>query len=234
MANPDESTSHILIVDDDRRIRSLLQKFLCDNGYRASMAANATEARQKLEGLVFDLIVLDVMMPGETGLELTTDLRKHANNVPILMLTALAEVEDRIEGLETGADDYLPKPFEPHELLLRVRNILRRQDTVGKTSIDMPTQVSFGPCLFKLERGELTRNDTRVPLTTREIELLRYFACRGGRIIRREELMDGEEKISERAIDVQINRLRRKIEDNPRDPVFLQTVRGAGYILHTD
>ena len=173
------------------------------------------------------------MMPGETGLELTTVLRKEANYVPILMLTALAEVDNRIEGLRIGADDYLPKPFEPTELLLRIRNILRRQESMPNIS-DMPEEITFGDCVFKPERGELTKNGERVALTTREIELMRCFASRGGRIIRREELTGDDENISERAIDVQINRLRRKIEVTPRDPIFLQTVRGAGYILQTD
>lgn len=233
MTEPTETSPHILVVDDDRRIRSLLQKFLSDQGYRASIAANAKDARKKLGLEIFDLIVLDVMMPGETGLELTTVLRKEANNVPILMLTALAEVEDRIEGLKIGADDYLPKPFEPTELLLRIRNILRRQEQTPE-AVDTPKEITFGPCVFKIERGELLKDGERVPLTTREIELLRHFAAKGGRIVSREELTGADENISERAVDVQINRLRRKIEDTPRDPIFLQTVRGAGYILQTD
>ena len=233
MSEPTETSAHILVVDDDRRIRSLLQKFLSDQGYRASIAANSNEARRKLSHEAFDMIVLDVMMPGETGLELTSVLRKEANYVPILMLTALAEVDNRIEGLRIGADDYLPKPFEPTELLLRIRNILRRQEATPNT-LEMPEEITFGDCVFKPERGELLKNGDRVPLTTREIELMRCFASKGGRIIRREELTGNEENISERAIDVQINRLRRKIEDTPRDPIFLQTVRGAGYILQTD
>lgn len=230
----DESTAHILIVDDDRRIRQLLQKFLSENGYRTSMAGDAREAREKLKNLVFDLIVLDVMMPGETGLDLTKDLRGHNDGVPILLLTALAEVDQRIEGLQTGADDYLPKPFEPQELLLRIRNILRRQAAMPETGIEPPEEVCFGPFKFILERGELTREGERIPLTTRENELLRYFATHGGKIVHRDDLTQGQENISERAIDVQINRLRRKIEADPRNPIYLQTVRGAGYILRTD
>ena len=229
----DEMTAHILIVDDDTRIRSLLQKFLADNGYRTSIAANAEEARQKLNALEFDLIVLDVMMPGETGMELTQSLRAQSNAVPILLLTALADVDHRIDGLQTGADDYLPKPFEPRELLLRIKNILKRQATIP-TRHDVPDKVTFGPYLFKLDRGELTRNNIRVSLTTKEIELLRYFAEKEGQVIPREALAFGQDNISERAIDVQINRLRRKIEDDPRNPIYLQTVRGAGYILQTD
>lgn len=233
MTEPTETSPHILVVDDDRRIRSLLQKFLSDQGYRASSAASSNEARRKLSLEIFDLIVLDVMMPGETGLELTSVLRKEANYVPILMLTALAEVDNRIEGLRLGADDYLPKPFEPTELLLRIRNILRRQVSEPNI-IEMPEEITFGDCVFKTERGELLKNGERIPLTTREIELMRCFASKSGRIIRREELTGDDENISERAIDVQINRLRRKIEDTPRDPLYLQTVRGAGYILQTD
>ena len=234
MSLPDENTAHILIVDDDRRIRSLLQKFLSENGYRTSIAGDAKEARQHLESLEFDLIVLDVMMPGETGMELTKDLRTKANAVPILLLTALADVDHRIEGLQTGADDYLPKPFDPQELLLRINNILRRQAAMPSSKIEAPEEVTFGDCVFKLERGELLRGDERISLTTRDIELLRYFAEKAGQIIPREALMQGQEKISERAIDVQINRLRQKIEEDPRNPVHLQTVRGAGYILRVD
>ncbi len=187
-----------------------------------------------LESLEFDLIVLDVMMPGETGMELTKDLRTKANAVPILLLTALADVDHRIEGLQTGADDYLPKPFDPQELLLRINNILRRQAAMPSSKIEAPEEVRFGDCVFKLERGELLRGDERISLTTRDIELLRYFAEKAGQIIPREALMQGQEKISERAIDVQINRLRQKIEEDPRNPVHLQTVRGAGYILRVD
>lgn len=230
----DESTAHILIVDDDRRIRQLLQKFLSDNGYRTSTAGDANEARKKLGNLIFDIIVLDVMMPDETGLDLTRALRERNNDIPILLLTALAEVDQRIEGLQTGADDYLPKPFEPQELLLRIRNILRRQAVMPQIDLVPPDEVVFGPYKFILERGELTCNGKRVPLTTRENELLKHFATNSGQIVPRDDLTDGQENISERAIDVQINRLRRKIESDPRNPVYLQTVRGAGYILRTD
>ena len=233
MSQLDETTAHILIVDDDTRIRSLLQKFLADNGYRTTIAGTAKEARKKLEALEFDLIVLDVMMPGETGLELTQSLRANANAVPILLLTALADVDHRIEGLQTGADDYLPKPFDPQELLLRINNILKRQAAVSQR-VEIPDEVTFGPCIFKHGRGELTKNGQRISLTTKEIELMRFFAEKSGQVVPREALALGQDNISERAIDVQINRLRRKIEDDPRNPIYLQTVRGAGYILQID
>ncbi len=232
MSQLDETTPHILIVDDDTRIRELLQKYLADNGYRTSTAADAAEAQRKMDALTYDLLVLDIMMPGITGLEFTAKLREAENPVPILLLTALAETEQRIEGLTLGADDYLPKPFDPKELLLRVQNILRRAGT-DENTIAPPEEVRFGNYLFRFERGELTCDGARTTLTTREIEVLRCLTQAPGRIVTRSELADGEE-ISERAIDVQINRLRRKIEADPRDPLYLQTVRGAGYVLRTD
>lgn len=232
MSQLDETTPHILIVDDDTRIRELLQKYLADNGYRTSSAADAAEAQRKMDALTYDLLVLDIMMPGITGLEFTAKLREAENPVPILLLTALAETEQRIEGLTLGADDYLPKPFDPKELLLRVQNILRRAGA-DENAIAPPEEVRFGNYLFRFERGELTCDGARITLTTREIEVLRCMTQAPGRIVTRSELADGEE-ISERAIDVQINRLRRKIEADPRDPIYLQTVRGAGYVLRTD
>ena len=232
MSQIDENTPHILIIDDDTRIRELLRKYLSDNGYRTSTAENAQQAQKKMQLFEFDLLVLDVMMPGITGLEFTEKLRKDENTVPILLLTARAEVEHRIEGLGVGADDYLPKPFEPKELLLRIQNILRRS-IVDETLIEPPEEVQFGDFTFRYARGELMQNDRRVTLTTREIEVLRCLTSEPGRIVSRTELADGED-ISERAIDVQVNRLRRKIEANPRDPIYLQTVRGSGYVLRTD
>ena len=232
MTVPDETTPHILIVDDDTRIRDLLQKYLSDNGYRTSTAGDAREAQSKMDALEYDLLVLDIMMPGLTGLEFTQKLRAAENPVPILLLTALAETEQRIEGLSIGADDYLPKPFDPKELLLRVQSILRRSVS-DEAAIAPPEEVHFGQHVFRYERGELTRAGTRITLTTREIEVLRCLTQAPGRIVSRTELADGED-ISERAIDVQINRLRRKIESDPRDPIYLQTVRGAGYVLRTD
>lgn len=232
MSQLDETTPHILIVDDDTRIRELLQKYLSDNAYRTSTAGDAVEAQSKMEGLEYDLLVLDIMMPGLTGLEFTEKLRAAENPVPILLLTALAETEQRIEGLSIGADDYLPKPFDPKELLLRVQSILRRSVS-DEAAIAPPEEVHFGAHVFRFERGELTRDGARITLTTREIEVLRCLTQAPGRIVSRTELADGED-ISERAIDVQINRLRRKIESDPRDPIYLQTVRGAGYVLRTD
>lgn len=232
MSQPDETTPHVLIVDDDTRIRELLQKYLSDNGYRTSTAADAAKAQTKMDGLEYDLLVLDIMMPGITGLEFTEKLRAAENPVPILLLTALAETEQRIEGLAMGADDYLPKPFDPKELLLRVQSILRRSAS-DESPLAPPEEVHFGDHLFRYERGELTRDGARITLTTREIEVLRCLTQSPGRIVTRAELADGED-ISERAIDVQINRLRRKIEADPRDPIYLQTVRGAGYVLRTD
>ncbi|CAI8378444.1 MAG: response regulator transcription factor [PS1 clade bacterium] len=232
MAVPDEATPHILIVDDDTRIRELLKKYLADNGYRTSAAADASQAQEKMAALAYDLLVLDVMMPGINGLEFTERLRKQQNAVPILLLTARAEVEQRIEGLMMGADDYLPKPFDPKELLLRVQNILRRSLSEDDL-LDPPKEISFGDFVFIYASGELTKAGTRIMLTTRDIELLRHLTAAPGRIVSRLKLAHGEH-ISERAVDVQINRLRRKIEADPRDPLYLQTVRGSGYVLRVD
>ncbi|PCJ72040.1 MAG: DNA-binding response regulator [Rhodobiaceae bacterium] len=229
----DEDTPHILIVDDDRRIRELLKKYLSDNGYRASTAENAAEARAQLENLTYDLMVLDVMMPGESGLELTRSLRSQTqqptSNIPILLLTAQAETEHRIEGLEGGADDYLPKPFEPRELLLRIGTILRR--TLVETSDTR--ELRLGPCRFNRERGELWRGGNLVRLTDREVQMMQLFADRPNETLSRLLLLD-DEASTERAIDVQINRLRRKIERDPKNPIYLQTVRGLGYVLKPD
>ncbi|MEQ9143653.1 MAG: response regulator transcription factor [Parvibaculaceae bacterium] len=224
----DENTPHILVVDDDRRIRELLKKYLSDNGYRVSTAEDAQEARARLESLAFDLLVLDVMMPGESGLDLTRSLRA-SSNVPILLLTARSETEHRIEGLEGGADDYLPKPFEPRELLLRVGTILRR--TAPEKADN--NEVRLGACRFDRERGELWRDGTRVRLTDRELQMLQLFASRPNETLSRALLMS-DDAGTERAIDVQINRLRRKIESDPKNPLYLQTVRGLGYVLKPD
>lgn len=222
-----DDAPHVLIVDDDRRIRELLKRYLSENGYRVSTAENAAEARTRLEGLAFDLIILDVMMPGESGFDFASAIRR-TSNVPILMLTARGDASDRIDGLERGVDDYLAKPFEPRELLLRVGTILRRAGPAGAAS----STLSFGPCEFNPQRGELRRDGQLVRLTTREVQLLRIFAAKPGQTISRLDLCENE--AAERSIDVQINRLRRKIEDDPRNPLYLQTVRGEGYVLMPD
>ncbi len=218
---------HILVVDDDTRIRELLKTYLGNSGYLVTGAANAAEARQRLEGVSFDLVVLDVMMPGESGLELARSLRDRNQDVPILMLSALADVQDKISGLSTGIDDYLAKPFEPQELSLRIQNILRR--SVPRQPISQDVQ--FGPCVFNIPRGELRRAGELVRLTSKEKELLRALAQSPGLAVTRAELAQAGNEESARSVDVQINRLRQKIEREPADPQWIQTVRGAGYIL---
>jgi two-component system phosphate regulon response regulator OmpR len=221
-----EDFPHVLIVDDDTRIRSLLQRYLAGNGYRVTVAGNAEEARARLKGLTFDLIVLDIMMPGESGLSLTESLRKTLD-VPILLLTARGEPQDRIAGLEVGADDYLAKPFEPKELLLRIQTIIRRTRPEEKTG----REIKMGACIYNLHRKELTRNERPVHLTTAESTLLDLFAHNPGRIFSRTELCENTGAGLERTVDVQMTRLRRKIEEDARAPLYLQTVRGKGYML---
>ena len=219
----------MLVVDDDTRLRELLKSFLSRNGFRVTTASRASEARQRLESLGFDLIVLDVMMPGQTGLDFATELRK-GNDVPILMLTAMGDPKDRIAGLETGADDYLGKPFEPRELLLRIQSVLRRGRPADAGA--PPEQVKFGPFQFNLALGELTQKGKRVPLTDAEIALLRALTTRLGDVLSREALCKSVGGgVNERAIDVQVTRLRRKIEPDPGFPRYLRTVRGQGYRL---
>ncbi len=225
----EDDARHILIVDDDGRIRSLLTRYLQDNGYRATPAANAEAARAALRGLSFDLILLDVMMPGENGLSFARSL-KEESDVPICFLTANSEPAQRIEGLEIGVDDYVTKPFEPRELLLRLRNIFRR----GRDEAEQRDEIAMGRFRFHIGRGELRKDDETIRLTERERELLRQFAQKPGVSIARHELASDDTTGSERAIDVQINRLRRKIEKDPSNPVYLQTVRGKGYILYGD
>lgn len=233
MSAPD---CHLLIVDDDERIRALLGRFLRKNGYMVSMARDAAQARRLLAGLEFDLIVMDVMMPGEDGLALTRDLRRRIDT-PILLLTAKGETEDRISGLESGADDYLAKPFEPRELLLRIAAILRR---VPAVEVAQPKYLTLGALRYDTDKGELWSGDTPLRLTGTESALLRRLAASRGQPVSRAELIDDlgrgspDEDNSERAIDVQITRLRRKIEPDPREPRFLQTVRGTGYMLVVD
>ncbi|MES1990691.1 MAG: response regulator [Pseudomonadota bacterium] len=222
-----EDAPHILVIDDDRRIRELIKRYLTENGYRITTAENAAEARARLAGLTFDLLVVDVMMPGESGLELTASLRREST-VPILMLTARTDTNDRIAGLERGADDYLGKPFEPRELLLRIATILRR----AKAQAVREDDISLGAARFSMVRGELKRDGEVVRLTTREVQLMRIFATHMGQTLSRLDLC--EDEAAERSIDVQINRLRRKIETDPRNPLYLQTVRGEGYVLIPD
>ncbi len=227
---PDDDAPHILVVDDDTRIRNLLRQFLTENGFRITVAGNADEARRQLAGLDFDLLILDVMMPGESGVELTKSLRAQ-KTVPILMLTALSETDSRISGLEAGADDYLPKPFDPRELILRINNILRRG---GPATTPKVEQLVFGPYTFQIARRELKKGGEPLKLTDREQEILAIFAARAGETIPRHELVAGKSDVSERTIDVQINRLRRKIERDPANPIWLQTVRGVGYRLSVE
>jgi two-component system, OmpR family, phosphate regulon response regulator OmpR len=235
-----DTNPHILIVDDDERIRGLLQKFLIRNGFLASVARDAAQARRLLQGLDFDLIVLDVMMPGEDGITLTQDLRK-TMDCPILLLTAKGEAQDRIAGFEAGADDYLPKPFEPKELLLRIGAILRRMPQ-PEASQNLPKLLHLGAMRFDIDRGELWQGDQPLRLTATEAALMRIFATHVNRSVTRQQLVEelGRDKMAggdpaqERAIDVQITRLRRKIEADPKQPRYLQTVRGAGYMLVPD
>ena len=233
MVDPD---AHLLIVDDDERIRGLLQKFLIRNGFLVSAARDAAHARRILSGLDFDLIVLDVMMSGEDGISLTRAIRE-TSSTPVLLLTARAETEDRIAGLEAGADDYLAKPFEPKELLLRINAILRRMPE--QTASDgTPKYLNLGPIRYDTERGEMWRGDDLVRLTSTEIQLMKVFAAKPGEALSRSQLVEelGRDRgqSQERAVDVQITRLRRKLEDNPKQPRYLQTVRGAGYMLAPD
>ncbi|MTI01524.1 MULTISPECIES: response regulator [Alphaproteobacteria] len=228
--------AHLLIVDDDERIRDLLKKFLMRNGFLVTAARDAAHARRVLSGLDFDLIVLDVMMPGEDGVSLTRALRE-THTTPILLLTARGETEHRIAGLEAGADDYLAKPFEPKELLLRINAILRRmpetpaQDAVSKI-------LHLGPIRYDIERGEMWQGEDPVRLTATESQLMKIFSGQPGEPISRAKLVEdlGRDKgqAQERAVDVQITRLRRKIEQDPKQPRYLQTVRGAGYMLAPD
>jgi len=230
---PDEAP-HVLVVDDDRRLRDLLSRFLSDNGYRVTVAANAAEADARLGTLVFDAIVLDIMMPGENGFDFARRFRG-GSAVPILMLTARADSKDRINGLEIGVDDYLAKPFEPRELLLRLGNILKRTIVVeAAQSGTRPDFVRFGPFIYGLARGELRQGEETIRLTEREREILTVLAERAGEVVSREELAAQGSAANDRTVDVQMNRLRRKIERDPADPSYLQTVRGVGYRLVTD
>ena len=236
---PAEPQAHLLVVDDDERIRGLLQKFLMRHGFLVTIARSAAQARRLLAGLDFDLVVLDVMMPGEDGIELTRELRGRMA-VPILLLTAKGETASRIEGFEAGADDYLVKPFEPKELLLRINAILRRVPQVRAEP--GPRVLHLGTVRYDIDRGELWRGADPVRLTATEAQLMRIFAAAPGQPVGRDRLVGdlkpeddaGADKNSDRAVDVQITRLRRKIEADPKQPRYLQTVRGSGYMLAPD
>jgi two-component system phosphate regulon response regulator OmpR len=223
---PDDAP-HLLVVDDDRRIRDLLSRFLAGEGYRVSTAETAADARAKLIGLSFDLLILDVMMPGESGFDLAKAIRG-SSNVPILMLTARDAAESRIKGLEMGADDYLSKPFEPRELSLRIASILKRAQPAATPPVE---SVRFGPFVYHINRGELRKGEEIIRLTDREREMLRILSVTPGETVARLALAGNGGTVSERAVDVQVNRLRRKIERNPANPLFVQTVRGIGYRL---
>ncbi|WP_147126693.1 response regulator [Shimia ponticola] len=231
-----ELDPHLLIVDDDERIRKLLQKYLMRNGFLVSAARDAAHARRVLSGLDFDLIVLDVMMPGEDGVSLTKSLRE-TRETPILLLTAKAETEERIAGLQAGADDYLAKPFEPQELLLRINAILRRIPQEEAAS-PVPKVLHLGTLRYDVDKAEMWQGDVRIRLTATEVQLMRIFSATPGEALSRsklvEELGRDEGQAQERAVDVQITRLRRKIEADPKQPRYLQTVRGAGYLLQPD
>jgi two-component system, OmpR family, phosphate regulon response regulator OmpR len=222
-----DDAPHLLVVDDDRRIRDLLSRYLQREGYRVTTAKNAAEARARLGCLAFDLLILDVMMPGESGFDLAAALRR-TSQVPILMLTARAEAESRIAGLEIGADDYVAKPFEVRELSLRIANILKRAQPAAASPAE---SVRFGPFLFHIARGELRRGEEVIHLTDRERDMLRLLAARPGETVPRLMLAGNGAAAGERAVDVQVNRLRRKIEGDPANPLFVQTVRGIGYRL---
>lgn len=229
-----ELQAHLLVVDDDERIRGLLQKFLIRNGFLVSVARDAAQARRLLGGLDFDMLVLDVMMPGEDGISLTRDLRK-SMTMPILLLTAKGETANRIEGLEAGADDYLVKPFEPKELLLRINAILRRVP-LAQTTSSVPKVLHMGAVRYDIDRGELRRGADVVRLTSTEAALMRVFSAQPGTPLSRDKLTGDlpREEGGDRAVDVQITRLRRKIEEDPKQPRYLQTVRGEGYMLQPD
>ena len=221
---------HLLVVDDDQRLRSLLQRYLSANGFRVTAAADAAEARTLIRSIAFDGLILDIMMPGESGLDLAADLRAQSD-VPILMLTARGEPEDRIAGLERGADDYLGKPFEPRELMLRLTALIRR----ARNAQPPPhREIHMGQCIFDSERGELRRAGKRVKLTSSEAQLLKLFAANAGRPFSRASLCTRLNIQLERSVDVQVTRLRRKIEEDPKLPLYIQTIRGIGYVLVPD
>ena len=223
------STAHILVIDDDERLRDLLQRFLSESGFLVTSAGSAKEARAFLVGTLFDLLVIDVMMPEETGTQFLTELRKRSA-VPALFLTAINETEDRIAGLETGADDYIAKPFEPRELILRIKRILARQELTER-----PSLVQFGMFSYDTDRQILMEDGLRVHITTAEQDLLRCFTAAPNVVLSRQNISDSlKSRMNGRSIDVAVARLRTKLERDPRFPVFLQTVRGKGWMLRTN
>ncbi|MCW8951347.1 MAG: response regulator transcription factor [Rhodospirillales bacterium] len=226
-----DSQPHILVVDDDSRLRELLRRYLSDNDFLVTTASNADEARARLVGIAFDLIVLDLMMPGESGLDFARTLRTDGgNDVPILMLTAMGDPDDRVRGLEHGADDYLSKPFDPRELVLRIRSVLRRipqPDTPAR-------EFRLGDVIFDRDRLELQRDGHTIHLTSSEASLLAVLSEKPGTVFSRDVLSDLSGGSGGRTVDVQVTRLRRKIEDDPKQPRYLQTVRGQGYVLRPD
>jgi two-component system, OmpR family, phosphate regulon response regulator OmpR len=225
---PADDAPHLLIVDDDRRIRSLLSRYLLGEGYRVTTAESAADARARLAGLDFDLLILDVMMPGETGFDLVKSIRR-SSSVPVLILTARDAAESRITGLELGADDYVVKPYEPRELSLRIANILKRTQPAPPPP---PAEtLRFGPFIYHVARGELRRGDEVIHLTDREREMMGMLAACPGETVSRLALAGNGAAAGERAVDVQINRLRRKIEQDPASPLIIQTARGVGYRL---
>ncbi|OUX41867.1 DNA-binding response regulator [bacterium TMED277] len=225
---------HILLIDDDERILSLLNTFLNQNGFITSSAKNSQEARSLLDYFEFDILIIDIMMPGETGLELLESLRKN-NNIPIILLSAKGETSDKISGLELGADDYLSKPFEPKELLLRIKNLLSRNNLTEETTYEQ--RVKIGTKIFDLERMELQENNQVISLTTIETKLLKIFCSSPKTVIKRDRIISelgyktGSNQRNERNVDVQVTRLRKKIEQDPKNPRFLKTIRGKGYRL---
>jgi two-component system, OmpR family, phosphate regulon response regulator OmpR len=231
-----DTEPHLLVVDDDGRLRDLLRRYLTDSGFRVTGASNVQEARGQLASFAFDLIILDVMMPGESGLDLTRALRREksaSGPVPVLLLTAIAEPEDRINGLEQGADDFLAKPFEPRELVLRIRNILQRRPMAEEAA--PPADIQFGAFRFDPVRAELFRGAELVRLTAAETALLSSLVQHAPQAVSREELSQSAQFSGNvRNVDVQMTRLRRKVERDPRNPRYLQTVRGTGYAMRPD
>lgn len=222
---------HILVIDDDKRLRLLLRRFLEESGFRVTDVGSASDARQILDGFVFDLLIVDIMMPGETGLEFLSDIRS-GNQVPALFLTAMSETEHRIAGLESGADDYMSKPFEPRELVLRIRSILSR----AAAQRSAPSKsIAFGPYSFDQTTGILMHSTGRIHITNAEQKLLASFANSPDRVLSRDDIAEAmDSSMRGRSIDVAVARLRAKIEPDPHYPVYLQTIRNKGWLLRTD